>query len=399
MSNAFFIAVGNKLINFKLNTYPPIFSEKLKELGIKLNGEITIPDNIKMIIKALRFASDQASIVIICGGLGPTFDDLTKIAISRYLKTPLIISKKVKNYLKTKKNEKIPEEVIINQSYTLKDAKIFENPNGTAVGQLIKKNKKTYILLPGPKDEWETMWEEIKKHLKTKNKIYSAKLMFADIREVELENLIKPLIKKYNKVEYNILAGPNICQFNITSTEKDILKKLICDIKNLADENFYSEKGETLEELIGKILINKKLTLSTAESCTGGLLSSKITDIPGSSRYYIGGINAYSNEIKIDIIGVNKKTIEKYGAVSKETAIEMAEKIKKKFKTDCSISITGIAGPSGGNKKKPVGTVYICVIYNNKIDVIKRLFLNRDRIFIKTASANTALWILYKMIK
>lgn len=400
MKNAFFIATGTELLNFKANLYSPIISQKLKDIGYELTGEITTRDNLDSIKEALDFASKKANLIIICGGLGPTFDDLTRQAISVYLKTPLIFSKKIKKILTKKYGNVNKKPNLKNQCYVLKNAILIENINGTAFGEIISKDKKTYIILPGPKKEWEPMWDKITKYIPKGKKIYSLRFKLADIKEIELEHKLKKVIKDYNnKVSYTILAGPQICEFSLKSDNKKLFNKVRKTVENKISEYIYGYDEDTLPSTIGKILTQKNLTLSTAESCTGGLLSSTITDIPGSSRYFIGGINAYSNDVKIKFLGVREETLKKNGAVSEQTALEMVKGVNKIFNTSLSISITGIAGPSGGTNKKPVGTVFIAVIYNKKTKVIKKLFLNRDRKFIKEASVNTALWNLYKMIK
>lgn len=399
MHKIFYIAVGNELLNYKTNRYIPIISRKLQEIGAELKGEITVGDDVKQLITSIDFASKNSNLIIITGGLGPTKDDITRDAISKYLNLPLIFSKKVEKIL-SKYGDVKNDEYLKNQCMVIKNAIIIENEFGTAQGEIIKSKGKVYILLPGPLNEWQPMWKKVTTYIKKGKKIFSSTIKIADLTESEVEKIIYPKIKDFlGSINYNILAGPNIVELNFTSESKKLLQKLEEEISKLISKNIYSTKDEKLEEVVGKILTEKRLTLSTAESCTGGLLSSKITDIPGSSKYYLGGINAYSNEMKSKILGVKKETLLNYGAVSKETAIEMAIGVKKLIKSDCSIAITGIAGPTGGTKQKPVGTVFIAVLFGKRIDVVKKEFKNRDRSYIKNASSNTALWMLYKMIK
>lgn len=398
MRKAFLISTGSELLSFKINYYPPIFSQKLKRIGYDLIGEITTKDDINSIKEALYFASQKADLIIICGGLGPTFDDLTRAAVSEYLELPLVFSKKVKSFLTERYGSIEGKANLENQCYVLKNAILFENMTGTAFGQLISKDKKRYLLLPGPKKEWEGMWERIEVYIKSKKELYSLRFKVADIEEIELERILKEIITP-KEASYTILAGPQICEFDVVSENKKTFEKVVKEIKDRISPYLYGFDDETLSAVIGKILTKKKLTLSIAESCTGGLLSSTITDTPGSSRYFIGGIIAYSNEIKVRFLGVKRETLNRYGAVSQQTAVEMVKGINRLFKTSASIAITGIAGPGGGSKEKPVGTVFIASLYNGKIDVVKKLFLNRDRRFIKEASVNTALWNLYKMVK
>ena len=398
MRKAFLISTGSELLNFKFNRYPPLFSHNLKSIGYDLVGEITTKDDKNSIKNALDFASRYAQLIIVCGGLGPTFDDLTREAVSEYLKTPLIFSQKVKKLLE-KRYPRLNKQNLENQSSLLQGAILFENRFGTAFGEMIRKNKKTYLLLPGPKNEWESMWGEIKKHLKYNGRIYSITFNLADIVETEVEHIIKDLIEKHKGISYTILAGAQICHLNILSDDKKEFKKVTKEINSLLSEYIYGYDDDTLSGIVGKILTEKSLTISTAESCTGGLLSSTITDTPGSSRYFIGGINAYSNEVKKKLLGVKETTLKRYGAVSYQTAMEMVRGVKRVFNTSTAVSITGIAGPGGGSKKKPVGTVFIATMHHNEIKITKRIFSNRERRFIKEAAVNTALWNLYKMIK
>ncbi|MEF3280067.1 MAG: nicotinamide-nucleotide amidohydrolase family protein [Elusimicrobiota bacterium] len=402
VKTAFLVAVGSELLNFKVNQYSPVFSQKLKEIGIILKGEITTPDNLNEIKSAIKYAFNKTDMIIICGGLGPTFDDMTRQAISEITNKPLVFSHKIEFFLKSRYNiSKLPEN-FLNQCYFIKGAKLIENHNGTAFGEILKWRKKIFIILPGPRREWEEMWEKkIKEFLKKEfnsGNLYTQRFKIADLKEMEVQNLVQDTINKYKEVNFTVLAGANICEFSIFSYNYLAYKKARKEIQEKLKNNIYGYGDETIEENLGKLLAKKKKTISLAESCTGGLTSSKITDISGSSAYYLGSINAYSNDIKHKLLKVNKKTLKKYGAVSKETAIEMAENAKKIFKSDYAISITGIAGPGGGTKNKPVGLVYFSVVSDKKIFVEKRFFKG-DRKFIKQASANTALWLAYKMLK
>ncbi|MGC8867034.1 MAG: nicotinamide-nucleotide amidohydrolase family protein [Elusimicrobiales bacterium] len=399
MKKAFLIAVGSELLNFKSNTYSPLFASRLRENGIILSGEISALDDKKSIKNALVFASKEAHIIIVCGGLGPTFDDLTRQAVSEFLNTPLIYSTKIEKFLSSRYPDFHTKQNLKNQCLIIKNAKLIENRNGTAFGQVIRKGKKIYILLPGPRNEWEPMWNDVERFLKSRRKIFFKRFRFADLRETEVENLIMPNIKEYSSLQTTVLAGPNICELSITSESKRELIEAEKKIHKIACEFIFSCDSQTLEEKVGELLKKKRLTISTAESCTGGLLGSTITDVPGSSTYYKGGVNAYSNEIKIKILGVRKSTITKYGAVSEQTVREMALNVKKIFSTDCALSISGIAGPGGGSQQKPVGTVFICSVYGDKIKLTKKIFSNRSRDYIKKAAVNTALWHLYKMLK
>ena len=399
--NATYIATGSELLDFKLNRYTPIFSQKLSKIGIKLKYEITVRDDQDDLIKSINFALSNSDIIIICGGLGPTFDDYTRNAISKITNKKLVFSKKIEKIFLKRYSKKL-NEALINQCMIIKGARILYNYKGTAFGEIVEYNNKIIVLLPGPQFEWEPMWEKLEKYLskKIQNPITTFRFKIADIKEAELENILKPISNKF-KLDFTILAGPNICEFVIRYDKKDlnIFEKLKFEIEKNIKNNIYGYNDDTLEKVIGSLLSKKKKTLSTAESCTSGLIAHKITNIPGSSIYFKGGINAYSNEIKERILKVNNLTLKKYGAVSEQTAFEMANNIREIFDTDFSISVTGIAGPGGQTPQKPVGLVYFGISSKKITQTYKRLFLNRDRQYIKEASANTAMFLLYKMIK
>lgn len=401
MRKAFFIGVGSELINFKPNQYSVLFSQKLKGIGVELNGEITAKDDFKNIENSINFATKNSDIIIITGGLGPTFDDLTRQVLSKILKTPLVYSKKIESFLKKRYRLKELVKNFKNQCLVLKDALLIENYHGTAFGEIVKKDKKIYIILPGPRREWEPMWKKVTKYIKQNiklEKIYFKRIKIADLKEVEIENKISDIIERYkNNINITILAGPNICELYIESRDKKLYDKVFKEIKDRIKDNIYGYDDENLEGIVSKILKKRKITISTAESCTCGLLSTKLTDMAASSVYYIGGINAYSNFIKEKILKVNKKIIEHYGAVSEECAQEMAKNIKKIFETDYSLSITGIAGPGGGSKEKPVGLVYFGISTPKKTYTEKRIFKG-ERKFIRQCATNTSLWLLLKHI-
>jgi len=396
---AFFIAVGSELLDFKLNTYTQILSNKLGEMGIKLNHEATVEDDFDEILSATKYALSRSELIIICGGLGPTFDDLTRKAVSILTKRKLIFSNYIYDFLKQKYRFKKLKKNLKNQCMAVENAMLLENPNGTAFGEIIEFNGKIIILIPGPLNEWLSMWDKIKdflsKKLNSKKRIYSVRFKIADLKESELEKALKPITKK----DFTILSGPNICEFILRGYDKRKIEKLKIKVEKIIGPNIYGYEEDTIEKKLGELLKQKGKTLSIAESCTGGLVSSRITDIPGSSAYYLGGINAYSNEIKTKMIKVNKKTIKKYGAVSEQTAYEMALKSRKIFDSDYSVSVTGIAGPEGGTEDKPVGLVWFGISGKEKTLTEKRIFLKKDRSYIKEAAANTAMFLLYKMIK
>lgn len=398
--NAIFIATGSELLEFRENKYPLLISKKLSEISITLKAEMTVKDDLDEIKNAISYGLSNYDIIVISGGLGPTFDDHTRKAVSIITKKKIVFSRKLSSLFKKRYNLKRLTSSLENQCYVIEDAIIIENEKGTAPGELIPFKNKMIILLPGPKNEWEGMWSKIKNLLtnKFKNNAYENEILrfkIADITEAELEELLKPVILN----NFTILNGPNICEFVIKSTGKEGINYIKENVEKILKERIYGYGDDTLEEVLGRLLRTTNKTLSTAESITSGLLSHKLTNIPKSSMYYIGGVNAYSNRIKQEILKVKEETLLNYGAVSKETAYEMAENVRKIFKTDYSIAITGIAGPDGGSIEKPVGLVYFAISTPDKTIVEKRIFSQKDRLYIKEASANTAIFLLYNLLK
>ncbi|NLI10283.1 MAG: nicotinamide-nucleotide amidohydrolase family protein [Elusimicrobia bacterium] len=397
---AYLIAVGSELLNSKANRYAPILFSKLSKAGIRLQGEITAKDTIKDIKDAVDFCAKRGNIIIITGGLGPTFDDLTRQAASAFLKEPLTCSKKIINFLKRKYGKRISQENLYNQSLAFKKALLFENERGTAFAQMLNKENKTFIFLPGPMREWEPIWDKkIFPLLKKKgDKIFFSSVRLAGLTECELQEKILPDIKKFKDLDYTVLAGPYICELLFFGSNKNNFLSFKKSVKKTLKNNIYSLKSRNLAQVLKIIFTKKKLTLSLAESCTGGLISSMITSVPGSSVFYLGGVNSYSNLSKTKILSVKKSTLKKYGAVSLECAEEMALGVKKIFGSDFSVSVTGIAGPGGGTKKKPVGTVCFAFCSPNfKYSV--SVFFDGDRDFVRMSAANFALFGLLKLIQ
>jgi nicotinamide-nucleotide amidase len=407
------ISIGDEiLIGQIVNSNASYISERLYRAGIPVNRIVTIGDNENDLIGELRDSLKNYDLTIITGGLGPTHDDITKSILVKFFNDKLIknfeVLKKIKEIFRIR-NIKFPE-VNVQQAFVPQKSKIIWNKYGTAPGILYEKFKKVFIALPGVPFEMKEMMDSevmpllIKRFSASMNiKYRSTTILTTGISESELFEKLGNIEKITKKTKLAFLpsltgirmridaSGKNLKVVNakLSNTEKLIRSKI--------DNYIYGKNDDLMEEIIGKILIRKKKTLSVAESCTGGLLGSKITDINGSSKYFYGGVCTYTNNSKIDILKVREATLKKFGSVSEEVAIEMAVNVKKKFYSDIGISITGIAGPAGGTKQKPVGTVYIG--YSDKKNTFAKFFLfgtyrerNRQR------AVMSALIILYNQI-
>lgn len=392
------LTTGDDILKGKtLNTNFNYLAKRLWEYGASVSFEISSADNKESIKKALQFLSRESDGIIVMGGLGPTHDDMTREGFAEFIKQKPFFDenlwkdlKKIEPALERKKHEKY--------AWNFKNTKLLENPAGIAKGYFYTKNNLFLFLLPGPPREFIPMVEKhVLPYIKRKTGVsYKIKVFkIFGLKEIEVMEKLKE--KEENLKPYSILPSLEEVKIVLYGKKEDINKKQRI-LRKIMGDYLYSEKEETVEEIVGKILKKKKLTLSTAESCTGGLLGDIITRVPGSSEYYKGGIIAYSKEIKTKILKVKEETIKKHTVYSEEVAGEMAENIREIFKTDIGISTTGIAGPTGGTKDKPVGLVYMGICFGGKTFIFKKIFKGK-REEIKLQSALFVLNELGKKLK
>jgi competence/damage-inducible protein CinA-like protein len=395
------IFIGTELLRGKNNTYDSHFSVLLKQLGFELTKSSVLSDSITDISKAIKDALKTSELIILTGGLGPTFDDITREAVSLATGKKLVKSQKILDQIKLrfKRFKKAMPANNIRQAMVFAGAVPIINKVGTAPGQILNLRQngktKTIILLPGPMTEWQPMIKTVQSHMqktfKALNRQYFSETRIFGVPESKVDEIIQPIIKKLSDVEFTILSSSKTITLHASSSNKKSLKEFSSKIKTIFKNEIFSTKGESLAEVLQKTFIAKKATLAIAESCTGGLVSHFITEVSGSSNYFKGCVVAYSNDVKINLLGVKKETIKKYGAVSRHCAVEMAKNVRKKLNATCGLSITGIAGPGGGTKQKPVGTVYMAIsLQNGYSDCIKtQSFSTRSNI--KLFTAQTAL--------
>ncbi|BBE31076.1 putative competence-damage inducible protein [Tepiditoga spiralis] len=389
------ISVGTELLLGDIvNTNAQFISQKLSELGFDVYYQTTVGDNEERLKKAIKNAFERADLIITTGGLGPTKDDLTKETIAKYFNKKLILHNESFDKLKFFFKDKKMTENNKKQCYFPEGATIIQNKNGTAPGCIIEKNDKIAILLPGPPKEMKPMFlNTVFPYLKkqTNEILFSKILRVIGVGESEAETLIKSLIENQNNPTIAPYAKDGEMFFRITAKAKnkmealELINPISKKIKDILKNNVYAEGNTPIEEVVAKLLIEKNLKISVAESCTGGMVSSKLINYPGISSVFLEGIVTYSNESKINRLNVSKKTLETYGAISKQVAKEMVEGIVKNSNSNIGLSTTGIAGPSGGTKEKPVGLVYIGIYINGKT-IIKKLNLhgNREKIRSRT---------------
>ena len=369
------VSTGTELVQGEtLNTNAHYLSGKLSALGIEVAYHTTVDDHAGRLENVLRQAVERSDLIFTTGGLGPTLDDLTKELTAKVLDLELALDsaslETIKAYFTSRQrpmpvsNEK--------QAYFPKGAKILSNPFGTAPGALIEKNGKTVVILPGPPHEMTAMFE---------NHVWPElqKIVTPDMVRLN-ERILKVFGMGESAIEEQLAGLPDIAQAAVSllikkaeihvhlvtrGTEKnlngaaDVLDRTELEIRKRLGNKVFGRDQETMAGIVGRQLKSKKLTIATAESCTGGLLGAALTTEPGSSVFYLGGAVSYSDALKRGLLGVNEESLFQYGAVSETVAGEMAEGIRLKAGADLALSTTGIAGPDGGSDLKPVGLVYI----------------------------------------
>ena len=437
MQKAEIISIGSELLNGKIiDTTSTFISRKLAGIGLTVALKTTIPDRPEAIIKAVKQSWERSSVLLITGGLGPTKDDITKKSVAKALglkmkKNSQIEVSLVKFYKKLHKE--IPR-IALNQAFLPEGSKTLMNSWGTAPGIYIKRQvaatKRSY------RSSEQTEKSSQKEKFLSGNRMRQKKKMLFMLPGVPHETTnvfiqrVLPVLKaelgksKLNSVEINIFGiGESIIEEKIEkcSFPEDIAISYLPDtgsvkliltgdipqkalqmysrkIQKLFKNNVYSTGEVTLDQALGKILKQKKLQLAVAESCTGGLLSSRIVNASGASSYFEGGIIAYSNEVKINVLDVSPALLKKYGAVSLPVATAMAQGVAKRFSCECGIGITGVAGPAGGSRKKPVGFVCVASCCGEK-NIAEAFQFYGDRSFIRARAVTTALYQMLRLLK
>lgn len=402
------ISIGTEIIlGSTLNTNTHYLSEGLTDAGIDVLFHTSVRDDPKILKDVINIGLNRTDLLILTGGLGPTMDDITKEIVSETLGLEMELDNLMVNNIKKYFNESenpMPENNI-KQAYKPKGSKFLINEVGTAPGIYIEWENKIIILLPGPPKEMEIMFDKYTLPLIKQDFIIKTKTINTiGIGESKLETILKDIIEeKENPI---IATYVKEGQIDIKIVAKDnneekvdvLLNEAVDQINNSIKEYIYSYEDETIEEVLFRKLKKKNMKVAFCESCTGGLISSKLTKIPGASEVFDRGIITYSNKSKIDELEVKEDTLAKYGAVSKEIAIEMATGILNKTGVDIALSTTGIAGPNGGTKSKPVGLVYIGIATKDNSFVIECLF-NGDRQSIQNKATKKAFSELVKTIE
>lgn len=403
------IAVGTELLLGDIvNTNAQYISKRLADVGINVFHQSIVGDNEERLKDEFALAYSRSDIVITTGGLGPTKDDITKECGAEFFDKKLILHaeslNRIQNYF-SKLNRPV-NEGNEKQAYFPEGAIVLTNNHGTAPGCIIENDSKILIVLPGPPKEMKPMFEEsVLPYLKKyQDSILVSKVlricgigeghMVDEISDI-IDNQVNPTVAPYAKegeVTLRITAR--------ASSEKEaeiLIAPVEAEIRKRLGINIYGTGDTSLEAVIGEMLIEKGLTIATAESCTGGLLAGRLVNYPGISDVFLDGAVTYSNEAKMRRLNVKKETLEKYGAVSEETAKEMAEGVALTSGTRIGISTTGIAGPGGGTPEKPVGLVYVGLYIDGKV-IVKKLLCPGNRQAVRTRTVVSALDLLRRSI-
>jgi len=413
MLHACIISTGTELLLGSTVDSNCIFlSQKLSDLGVRVITRFTVGDNHEQIKNAFINGFKLADLVICSGGLGPTLDDLTKEIACEVAGCQMeLVEEEVKHLQEyfARRKRRMPE-ANLKQALFPPEAIILKNAKGTAPGMYLKKDGKVLILLPGPPREMQAMYmQEVEPLLLNDFNLDEKQSASCTIKvmgpgESQVDEMLIDIINEPRSCSLALLAHEGEVHIKITaegensSHSKQILMEISGCIENTMDRYVFGHDEETLVGVVAQLLMGRGKRLAVAESCSGGLLAQMITDLPGSSRYFWGSVTSYSNEAKVKFLGVKEETLESYGAVSRETAEEMARGILGKSGCDFSLAITGIAGPDGGTREKPVGLVYIAIATED-ICTVKEMHFAGGREAVRMLSAKTALDMLRRQLQ
>ena len=410
MLSAEIIAVGSELLTpEKTDTNSLWLTAKLNEIGVEVKLKTIVGDDESRLEETIRDAMKRSDIVITTGGLGPTEDDVTRQVSARAVERELIYHEYLVDELRErfKRWGREMPEINKRQAYVIEGAEILPNPNGSAVGMMLQLAEKSFVVLPGPPRELKPMFESyVLPGLKLKaGEIFVKRriLKVSGLGESAVDEAIAPIYKSFESVQTSILFNKSevevhlFAQSDSNSAAEAVLDDVAGKIAEKLGIAVFALNGESMEEVIGKLLTERGQTLSVAESCTGGLIAMRLTDVTGSSAYFTEGAVTYSNEAKKRTLGVPDEIIKGHGAVSAATAEAMAAGMRKMAATDYAISVTGIAGPDGGSEEKPVGTVFIGYS-DEKLTKSMMMTMPGDRYLIRWRSSQAALDYLRRQL-
>lgn len=410
MLTAEIIAVGSELLTpFRTDTNSLWLTDRLNSIGIEVKLKTIVGDDDARLEETIRDALKRSSCVVLTGGLGPTEDDITRKIAARALGRRLALDERVLDDIKAKFlrwGRKMPE-INARQAMVIEGAEVLDNPNGTAPGMYIEHEGRAVVLLPGPPREMRPMFDEgVLPRLAGRAgdvRVARRVLRVSGMGESSVDERIAPVYTQYKNPQTTILFNKTDIEIHLTAQAKTeaeaelLLDGLAGQIEERLGDAIFAFRGETMEEVVGLRLAVNGFTLAVAESCTGGLISRRLTEVAGSSSYFMEGVVTYSNEAKTRLLGVPSEMIERHGAVSAEVAEAMAEGVKERAGCDFGLAVTGIAGPGGGSDEKPVGLVYIALSDDAHTEH-KRLLLPGDRYLVRWRASQFALDLLRRRL-
>ncbi len=404
------IAIGSELLAAdRTDTNSLWLTEKLNNIGIEVKLKTIVGDDDARLEEAIKDATRRSKVVITTGGLGPTEDDITRKVAARALGRRLLLDETILAELRERflSFGHVMPERNSRQAMVIEKAEVLTNPNGSAPGMFIEHGGVAIVLLPGPPREMRPMFENhVQSRLTSRAgsiKVVRRMLRVAGLGESAVDEKIAPIYTQYENPQTTILFNQSEIEIHLTArgrTEAEaeaLLDRLSGQLEERLGDAVFSFAGETMEEVVGLKLTLGGFTLSVAESCTGGLIAQRITDVPGSSKYFIEGVVAYSNDAKTRTLGVEPVLLLEQGAVSAPVAEAMAEGIRKRSRTDFGLSITGIAGPGGGSEDKPVGLVYIALADDAHTEH-RKVIIPGDRQLIRWRASQAALDLLRRRL-
>lgn len=410
MKSAEIIAIGSELLTpERTDTNSLWFTERLNEIGVEVKLKTIVGDDKSRLEETIRDAIKRSDIVITTGGLGPTEDDVTRPVAARAIGRELVYHTDIEDHLRERFRNWGREMPEINkrQAFVIEGADVLPNPNGSAGGMLVEIDDKVLAIFPGPPRENQPMFTD---HVFPKLKALSGDVLVrkrilrvTGMGESAIDEAIAPIYQEYKDVQTSILFSKSEVEVHISASASDeskanaTLDELANKIAAKLGIAVFATNGETMEHVIAKLLTDRGETVSTVESCTGGLIARRLTELAGSSKYFIEGAVTYSNEAKVRTVKVRQETLDKFGAVSKETAEEMARGMRERADTDYAISVTGIAGPDGGSEEKPVGTVWFGLADRENVKTMRFVFPG-DRYLIRWRSSQAALDLLRRTL-
>ena len=408
-TSAEIIAVGSELLTpARVDTNSLVITDRLNEVGIAVSMKAVVGDDRATLAAAFRAAlARDSGLVVLTGGLGPTEDDLTRDVVAEVLDLPFDVDTAIVERIRSRfeaRGMRMPE-INRRQAQVPRGAVVFENRRGTAPGLWLDVGDRAVVLLPGPPREMQPMLEVIVRERLLGRaggvKVFRRVLKVAGRSESHVEEATQPIYSTWQTgpeaIETTILAAPGQVELHLTTRARSSdeaqsrLQALTVELTTALGPNFFSVDGRSMEQIVGEMLRGRALRLALAESCTGGLAASRITDIPGSSDYFACGIVAYTNEAKSALLGVSPALIAEQGAVSEPVARAMAQGVRERGGADVAIGITGIAGPGGGSERKPVGTVAVSVLGPGDLERTRTFSFPGDRLQVKFQASQAAL--------